>query len=416
MSSITVKPLKFEGKIKAPFSKSYLQRAIAVAVLTVKPTTIFGITKSKDYLAAIGIAKSLGAKISEGDNSITIYPPKKHELEQVLLNVGEAGLSTRMFAPIAASICSNVVINGEGSILNRSMNMVIDALNQLGCKIDTLNGKLPLKIKGKICPGEIIIDGSESSQLLTGLLIILPILKGDSVIHVKNLNSKPYVDMTLEVLSDFGISIKHQDYKTFYVKGNQMPECSNYCVEGDWSGASFFLVGGAISGSVEVKGLNPKSLQADQKILAALETAGANVEISKDRVFVQKKKLNGFEFDATQCPDLFPPLVVLGVASRGKTIIKGVSRLLNKESNRALTIKEEVNKLGGRIELSEDEMIIYNSTILGGEVSSRNDHRIAMMLAVLSSVSSKKIVIENPEAVNKSYPLFFEEINYFLLR
>lgn len=416
MSSTVIQPYQFSGSVNAPYSKSYLQRAIAIAVLSDQPTKINGITYSKDAIAALGIARNLGAEIFEGENQIIIIPPKTKELKRVKLNVGEAGLSTRMFAPLATSLYDEVKIDGSGSILNRPMDMVIEALEQLDVNVHSNNNKLPIETKGKIKPGRIKVDGSESSQLLTGLLITLPTLTGDSVIEVKNLKSKPYVDMTLEILSDFGVSIINEGYKVFRIKGNQTPVRSEYTIEGDWSGASFLLVGGAISGGLKITGLNQESKQADRKILEALELAGAKYAINDSEILVENQKLNGFTFDATDCPDLFPPLAILGVFANNVTTLKGVTRLRNKESDRAATIKEEIEKIGGKVELEGDEMKVYGTSISGGKASSRNDHRIAMMLAVLGGVSDGEIEIENPESVQKSFPEFFEIIAQMPLR
>ena len=416
MSAVIIHPYRFSGSVNAPYSKSYLQRAIAIAVLSDQPTQIQGITYSKDVIAAIRIARSLEVEIIEETNAITIIPNSEKTHRCIKLNVGEAGLSTRMFTPLATSLYKEIRIDGEGSILHRPMEMVIEALEQLNVEVTSNKKKLPLKTKGKIKPGKIKIDGSESSQLLTGLLITLPTLDGDSTIEVENLKSKPYVDMTLEILSDFGVSIENEEYKTFRIKGNQTPRKKKYAVEGDWSGAAFLLVGGAISGNIKVTGLNQKSKQADQKILEVLELAGAKITYENSEIRINKERLNSFSFDATECPDLFPPLAVLGTLCNGVTTICGATRLKHKESNRALTIKEELEKTGGKIELNGDEMKVYNSNIKGGRASSRNDHRIAMMLAVLGSISQESVEIEAPESVQKSFPGFFEIIAKMPLR
>lgn len=416
MSSKLIHPFAFKGNVKAPYSKSYLQRAIALALLSDQPTKIIGVTYCNDVVAAIAIVKSLGAKVQKEKNAITIIPGNKGGSSQKIINTGEAGLSTRMFAPIAASLYSGVKVEGEGSILRRPMSMVIEALEQLGVKVNSADGFLPLKLSGVLQPGNFMIDGSESSQLLTGLLIALPTLNGDSIVEVNNLKSIPYIDMTLQALSDFGIIITHNDYKTFFIKGNQTPRRDVYYTEGDWSGASFLLVGAALSGNIVVENLNIKSKQADQKIITALKLAGAKVTVEGSVISVESSDLTGFNFDATHCPDLFPPLAVLGLFSKGVTTIKGATRLLNKESNRSKTIQEEIEKIGGKVILEEDEMKIYRSQITGGKVSSRNDHRIAMMLAILGCASKGDIEIENPESVLKSFPEFFELIEKMPLR
>lgn len=415
MDSITIHPFKFNGKVQAPYSKSYLQRAIAISIFSNHPIEIVGLTKSKDVIAAIGIAKALGCVVIEDENKLTIHPGRVVE-EEVVINVGEAGLATRLFSPIASVLSTNVRVVGEGSILSRPMHMVVDALSQLGVDVETTNNFLPFNIKGKLKSGDIQIDGSESSQLLTGLLIALPFVEGDSTISVSDLASIPYVDMTLQILSEFGIEIENQGYKKFIIPGNQKVVGNKYYTEGDWSGASFLLVGGAISGNLTLQGLNLNSAQADKKIIEALQLAGANIEFNNNVILVKNNVLNGFSFDATHCPDLFPPLAVLGVFTKGVTTIKGVTRLKNKESDRAQTIRDELVKLGAKINVIGDKMIIHGSGVFGGEVSSRNDHRIAMMLALMASQTNEPVIIENPKAIEKSFPGFYEFIQKQPLR
>jgi len=405
-----IHPFTYSGTIHVPSSKSYLQRAIAIASLATGNSKIDGFTTSNDAKVALGIALEFGVEYQLEKKSIKIEKSQQIKASSVVINCGESGLSTRMFSPIAASLYDEVKVIGNGSILNRSMRMVIDALEKLGAKVESDGGCLPLLIKGGIRSGEISIDGSESSQLLTGLLIALPTLEGDSVIHVTNLKSIPYVQMTLDILNDFGVKIEHQNFKMFRIKGGQTPLASDYTVEGDWSGATFHIVGAAISGEVELTGLNIHSAQADKEILKVVETAGANVEFKSNSIIVSKLDLNAFEFDATHCPDLFPPIAALASCCSGVSRIVGTERLINKESNRAITIKKELNNLGIQVELKQNAMEITGASIQGGSISSNNDHRIAMMGAILASVSSDSISIGQSEAVNKSYPDFYSDL------
>jgi 3-phosphoshikimate 1-carboxyvinyltransferase len=405
-----IQPFSYSGSIKAPCSKSYMQRAIAIACMAQGESKIFGFTKSEDVDVAINIAKQLGAEIKFEDSILFVQGIAKNENKKVSVNCGEAGLSTRMFSAVSAALYQNVQVNGSGSILTRPMDMVIDALTQLGATVDSNNQFLPLAIKGGLQSGEIEIDGSESSQLLTGLLIALPTLNGNSVVNVKNLKSRPYIDMTLEILNEFGVKIENSAYETFMINGNQKVKGIEYHCEGDWSGAAFHLVGAALSGSIELMGLNANSSQADIEILTALKLAGANVEVKADSIKVSKDKLNCFEFDATQCPDLFPPIAALATCCDGISIIYGVERLIHKESNRALTIQAEMSKLGIKVTLDGNAMRIIGGSISGNAISSNNDHRIAMMGAVLASVSSQSITITNSEAISKSYPGFYLDL------
>lgn len=405
------KATSYKGEVFAPSSKSYLQRAIAIALLAKSPTRLTNVSWCNDTRAALNIAKELGAQIKEGDRTVLIqanpFPDK-----ELHINCGESGLGIRMFSPIAALHPKRVVISGEGSLKTRPVDMVEEALTAFGLEIKTNKGFLPIEIKGPLSGGEISIDGSLSSQLLTGLLIALPMAKSDSVIHVNNLTSRPYVDMTLEIISDFGIQLENSNYEVFSIKGKASYSNEEYNIEGDWSGAAFHLVGAAISGTVQLKNLSIQSKQADVAIMKALELVGSKIEIGGDFVKVSHQELKPFEFDANQCPDLFPPLVVLAAACNGVSKIKGVNRLKHKESDRALVLKNEFKKLGLQIDLEEDEMKIYGTGKLnGGKISSNNDHRIAMAAAIASLLSSNEVKISNPDAINKSYPSFYEDFD-----
>ncbi len=387
-----------------------MQRAIAIACTAQGESKIFGFTKSEDVDVALNIAKQLGAEIKFEENVLFVKGIADHKNGNVSINCGEAGLSTRMFSAVSAALFQKVEVNGSGSILVRPMDMVIDALTQLGAKVDSNNQRLPLTIEGGLNSGEIGIDGSESSQLLTGLLIALPTLSGKSIVNVKNLKSRPYIDMTLEILNEFGVLIENRAYETFIINGNQRAKGIEYHCEGDWSGAAFHLVGAAISGSIELTGLNSNSSQADIEILTALRLAGANVEVNSKSIKVKKDKLDSFEFDATQCPDLFPPIAALAACCDGVSTIYGVERLIHKESNRALTIQAELAKLGIQVMLDGNTMRIEGGSISGNSISSNNDHRIAMMGAILASVNSQSITITEAEAISKSYPGFYLDL------
>lgn len=407
--TIYIKPSTVKGVILAPSSKSYIQRAIAVALCSQGTCTINGYTKNNDNETALEIAKELGASILVRKNKLIIdgiTPSKKH----VAINCNEAGLSARMFAPVASLLYKKVTINGSGSLLNRPFYMVEDALTALGKTVKSNGGNLPLEITGSFKNKEITIDGSETSQLLTGLLITLPQLKFNSVVHVNNLKSTPYIDMTIDVLRKFGVVISNQDYKTFLIDGNQRIKPTKYTAEGDWSGAAFILVAAAIKGNVLVNGLYKNSLQADSKIVEVLNLCGANVHFTKNGIYVSENKLKAFEFDCTNCPDLFPVLAALAINCNGTSKINGTNRLINKESNRANSIKTEFKKMGVAIKVTNNCMTIEGTKVIGGSCFAHNDHRIAMMLAIIGLNSKNGITIKDYECVSKSYPLFFNDL------
>ncbi|MCU0323165.1 MAG: 3-phosphoshikimate 1-carboxyvinyltransferase, partial [Chitinophagaceae bacterium] len=371
-------------------------------------------------------------------SNATIHSPlTTHHSSFTSINCGESGLSIRMFTPIVALSNQSIIINGTGSLLTRPMNFFDEILPQLSVEIKSNAGKLPLEVKGPLQAKNITIDGSLSSQFLTGLLMAfstsLNPSKGGTLesksqeesvsTHVNNLKSKPYVDLTLEVMKQFGLNVPiNNNYEsfTFYNSSIQQSENSliEYTVEGDWSGAAFLLVAGAIASPTRifVKGLDVFSTQADKAILQALMDSGCKISIEPDLIEVGLpvsglKGLKPFQFNATDCPDLFPPLVALASFCNGTTVIEGVSRLAHKESNRGLTLQEEFTKLGIEIILQDDLMLIHGGTgVKGATVHSRHDHRIAMACAVAALNATDEVIIEDADAINKSYPNFYEHI------
>jgi len=318
-----------------------------------------------------------------------------------------------LFASIAALHDEEITLTGEGSLTKRPMRLIVDALKALGVECESNNGFLPLKLKGPLKGGDFEVDGSLSSQVLTGLLLALPLAQNDSVIKVKDLKSTPYIDMTREVMEYFCIKGSSKEYEEFNIPGKQFYHPTEFAVEGDWSGAAFLLVAGAIAGKVEVTELNPESKQADKAILDALAQSGAKLELGKNQVSCAKppEHLQSFFIDATHCPDLFPPLVALAAHCEGISIITGVDRLIHKESNRAKALLEEMGKLGVDIHVHMNEMIIDGPTdIQSAIVDSHNDHRIAMAGAVVALAGKNSIEITDAECINKSYPEFYQDI------
>lgn len=410
----TINPQLFNKIITAPPSKSYLQRIVAMACFSDKPCTVMGYESSNDVDAAIGVVRNLGKQVIVYDNRLVISGAINFSKE-ISVNVGESGLCARMFSPLLASIAHQpITIIGEGSLLNRPMSRVVELLKQLGCEVTSLNEYLPITIHTKAHLNEQLIemDASDSSQLLTGLLMAISVGNLSSIPTIKatNLVSKPYIDITIDVLKQFGIEIHHDDYKQFSVTNKIEHKNLTIVSEGDWSSAAFLLVAGAIAGSVSVNGLNNHSVQSDRAILTVLEWCGATVAIEETTISCTKNSLKAFHFDATDCPDLFPPLAALASQCKGKSVIVGVNRLKHKESDRANTIKTVLNQLGIEVVIAGNEMHVFGGEIKGGNVSSHNDHRIAMMAAVMGLVAQSPIYIDEAEAINKSYPRFYEDL------
>jgi 3-phosphoshikimate 1-carboxyvinyltransferase len=412
---VTIQPSQLSGTIHAAASKSSMQRACAAALLTHGQTILSNPGKSNDDIAAIDVIQKLGATIEyahNGDLVITskgIYP-KNNEI-----NCGESGLGIRMFTPIASLSDQLITLTGTGSLLTRPMDFFDEILPQLGVKVKSNEGKLPLQIQGPIQPANIEVDGSLSSQFLTGLLMAYGAAGANDVtITVKDLKSKPYIDLTLQIMKHFGWEVNNKNYEHFYFKEstpNSKLQTPNYTVEGDWSGAAFLLVAGAIAGPITVEGLDVYSTQADKAILQALSDCGCQLSIQSNQIDIGPLPLKAFHFNANDCPDLFPPLVALAAYCEGTTVIEGVKRLTHKESNRSLTLKQEFAKLGIEIDLQDDLMLVKGGTgVKEANTHSHHDHRIAMACAVAALKADGRVVIEEAEAINKSYPDFYQHL------
>ena len=311
---------------------------------------------------------------------------------------------------------NELIFDGKGKLVDRPLDSYYKIFDKQGLKYETTGNKLPLTVNGKLKAGEYEIDGNISSQFITGLLYALPLLDGDSKLTInKNLESKGYVDLTLEILELAGIEIKNNDYKSFEIKGNQKYRPFNYTVEGDYSQVAFWIVAGIISANKdnEIKCLhvNRNSLQGDREIIEIVERMGADLEISDDYIVVKPSRTRGTVIDISQCPDIAPILTVLGALSEGETRIINGERLRIKESDRITSIKTELNKLGAKVEEEGDSLIIQGvPTFKGGvKVSAWNDHRIAMSLAIASTRCEDEIVIDEAESVKKSYPHFWDD-------
>ena len=409
---VTIFPSSVSGKVQAPASKSSMQRACAAALLSKGTTTILNPGSSNDDLAALDVVSKLGAQIISKTNNEIIIKSNGIAPVSSSVNCGESGLGIRMFTPLAALSNKPLTINGTGSLLKRPMHFFDEIFPKIGIEISSNNGHLPINIKGPLKPADIEIDGSLSSQFLTGLLMAYAAAGANNVtIKVRDLKSKPYIDLTLDVMKKFGAEVENHQYEEFRFNNPAQFTAVTYTVEGDWSGGAFLLVAGAIAGKITVEGLSTSSTQADKAIMKALIDSGAEINVSGNIITVAPATLSAFSFDATDCPDLFPPLVALASCCKGTTFIKGVSRLAHKESNRGVTLQEEFGKMGISIEMDDDMMQVHGGGQLkGAVVHSHHDHRIAMACAVAALQAKGETVIEEAEAIDKSFPDFYDKI------
>lgn len=418
--NVIIYPSDIRGNIRAAAGKSSMQRACAAALLRKGLTRIINPGNSNDDLAAVGVIQKLGATIQYDANGDLLISSRGIDPVSGEMNCGESGLGIRMFTPLAALSNRELTVNGTGSLQTRPMHFFDEVFPKLGVKIQSNEGKLPLRIQGPLTPANIGIDGSLSSQFLTGLLMAYGAAGAkDVAIRVKDLKSKPYIDLTLRIMQHFGWDVENDQYETFRFKGNtgkvESSEGSlmTYQVEGDWSGAAFLLVAGAIAGEIVVEGLDLFSTQADKAILQALSSAGCALSIREKSIQVGPLPLKAFHFNATDCPDLFPPLVALASYCEGTTVIEGVNRLAHKESDRGLTLQEEFGKLGVEIELQDNLMLVKGhaaGAVQSATVHSRHDHRIAMACAIAALKAHGPVQIEAADAINKSYPDFYRHL------
>ena len=406
-----------KGTISNPPSKSDGQRVLLAAALAKGVSTVSNLGNSNDVLVMLRNIEILGAQVIQISPSIVQIKGIDNFPEQAQVDIGESGLGLRLLTAVCACHSGTHKFIGHGSILKRSQNFYKQNFDSKEIKIKSNNGFLPIEISGTLVGGKYLVDGSMSSQYISGLLMGLPLLKENSILEVTNLKSTPYVSMTLNTLNHFGIEIEQTNFPHFKIKGNQNYESTNYKVEADWSSASYWLVAAALGNEITLTGLNLESYQADRAMLKALETANCEVIVEEGRIKVNGNFRASFSFDATDCPDLFPALVTLAAFCDGVSILKGVRRLINKESNRGLVLQTEFAKLGLKIELIDNEMRVHGGSHLkSARLDSHNDHRIAMCLAIAGTKINGGVSIENPEVVSKSYPEFWNDLERLIIR
>ncbi len=410
-----IAPGKIKGLITAPSSKSMTQRAFATALLQHSTTTIYFTGDSEDEKSALSIISQLGARIvSQTSGKLVVESNGVAPLTNTI-NCGESGLAARLFTPIASLAENPVSITGVGSLLKRPMYGFNQALTSLGISVQNFNGYLPVTVHGPMESLSFQLNAANGSQFLSGLLFALAYSAKEFVtIEVADLKSKPYIDLTLEMLLNTGRPVFHDNYTSFYIDPALFAPKNNLeiTIEGDWSGSANFLVAAAIAGTITINNLNITSRQADVAILTALRLAGAIVETADNTITVTTAPLTCFNFDATHCPDLFPCLAILAACSSGESEIKGIHRLHDKESNRIESIAEMLQNFDVPFSLEDDAFCITGVRQLHGTViDAYNDHRIVMAAAIGALRANGPVDILQSEAVHKSYPAFFNDLS-----
>lgn len=405
-----ITPAKLVGSITVPASKSLLHRAIICASLCKGKSSISNFILSEDIIATIDCMKELGAAIEISGEKIEITGISENK-KSCHLECNESGSTLRFLVALVGALGVNTTFTGKGNLPYRPVDELTNVMN--GCVCEQEGDKsLPLNITGKLKSGDFYISGSTSSQYISGLLFALPLLDGDSNIFLTSkLESEAYVNMTIEVLKHFGITAQKGE-EHIHIKGNQKYVCNDYVCDQDWSQAAFFLVANALGSEIKLKNMNLNSSQGDREIVSILESIGAEIKYYGKEIELKADKLKSFDIDASQIPDLVPILAVLGCFGDKVSRIYNAKRLIIKESNRLKAISEGLNNIGGKVEVTEDGLLIYPvKSLSGGKADGFGDHRIVMALAIASTVSSGEVIIYCSQSINKSYPSFFEDFN-----
>lgn len=403
---------KLGGTVSAIASKSRAHRLLICAALSENNTSVICSETSDDIDATVRCLNALGAKIVYARGAFDVKPAALPINGDRLLDCGESGSTLRFMLPVACALGARASFHMGGRLPLRPLSPLYEELGSHGCLLSP-QGVNPLHISGQLRGGLFKIPGNISSQFISGLLFALPLVREDSRIELLGtVESKPYIDMTLSALNEFGIVIRSEE-NDFIISGNQRYTAKQSVnVEGDWSNAAFWLCAGALGEkSITVTNLNLQSLQGDKNVLPILERFGARLEYGSDSVTVSRGELKGIDIDAGDTPDLVPVLAAVAAVSGGRTTIYNAERLRIKESDRLESVTETLLALGADIKETNDGLIINGKNRLtGGAVNSHGDHRIAMTAAIVSSVCADAVSIRDAEAVRKSYPGFFTDL------
>ena len=401
-----------KGQVRIISSKSDGHRSLIAAALAAEESVLFVDGWSEDLEATVRCLRALGADIYQEPSGIEVIPVPKNPQGEAVLDCGESGSTLRFLLPVAAALGRETVFEGHGRLPERPIGILLEELVQHGCTVS--GDRLPVKLEGQLQSGVYTLPGNISSQFITGLLFALPLLEGDSEIALTTaVESRGYIDMTLKTLKTFGVEVTETE------TGWKIPGGQTYAgprmrfTEGDWSNAAFWLVAGAIQGSIGCQGLDMASPQGDRAIVSLLEEFGAETKTVLNQITVTHKGMKGIRIDASQIPDLVPILCIAGAAAEGKTEIMNAGRLRIKESDRLAAMADCLKKIGVEAEEREDGLLITGGcNPPAGEIviDSHGDHRIVMAMAIAAVSLGVDITIEHAEAVNKSYPSFFAEL------
>jgi len=397
--------------ISVPGSKSYTNRALLVSSLVKGRVVINNPLMSGDTKAFISCLQALGISIIKEKNNLVVKGDiTKIKTKKYTLNTRLSGTTMRFLLALCCIIPGTKIITGEESLCKRPIKDLVDALRQLRAKITYLQkeGYPPVSItSSKLSGKDVRIAGSVSSQFLSALLMILPIVGDITISLTDTLISKPYIDMTLGMLKKFGVTIEHKNYSQFFVK-KQSFVAKEFLVEGDYSSASYFGAIAALTMSdITIENVQKDSLQADKTFFIILETMGNKITYGKNFVRVEGTGVKPLTVDMESCPDQIQTVAVLAAFAHGKTIITGTQSLAVKETNRSFALKEELAKMGIKVEITKNTIVIFGGKPKPATIETYNDHRMAMSFAVAGSALSH-MKIKDPDVVDKTFPQFWK--------
>ncbi len=413
-----ISPYKYHGSISSCGSKSHAQRILILALISRSSLFIKNFIIEEigtDVQHVLKVCEQLGFTYQQEPDGIQFIAPNSllihHESN---FNIGESGFALRTLSTVLSALTDSYVIEGEKTILNRDHKGLIESLKNIGFEVNADNNKLPLKIsKSESFPSIIEIDGSEGSQFISGIMMRSLTSQIDTEIRIKNMTSRPYIDLTIKTIEQFNGKVNRANDSTYVIPGGQVLSTDNVILEGDWSNMAFHMVGAALNGEIVISGVSTLSTQADKIILDVLKKFGAEIEIEKStKIKVSSALKNPFQMDLTNAPDLFPVLAVLACGANGVSIIQGTHRLVNKESNRLQSICNMLDVFKVNYQSIAHELHINGrGRVNGGNVKTYDDHRIAMAAICAGTIADNAIIIDNEECINKSYKNYFKQMD-----
>lgn len=411
-----IEPGRLAGTAAVPPSKSAAHRAVVCAALAAGTSHIGNVEFSQDILATLGAAQQLGAKVERGEHELTITGRGNADgfatiTRPVFCN--ESGSTLRFILPLFSLTAQKVRFTGAGRLMQRPQEIYAQLFERQGLRFE--QNEQGITIFGRLCPGTFTLPGNVSSQFISGLLFALPLLAGNSTLHlIPPVESRSYIDMTRSVQAAFGVQSHWLDENTLAIPGGQHYHPCDYTVEGDYSQAAFPAVLGAACGGVTITGLAPETLQGDAAILDILRRCGAVFTRTAEGISFEKAPLHGVDIDLADCPDLGPVLMVLGLLCEGTTVIRNAERLRLKESDRIAAMEAELRACGGVLESEGGTITVHGCAnrlhAPAGVLHGHNDHRVVMSLAVLALSTGIPLTVDDAEAITKSWPNFFEAI------